>query len=124
MDVIVVKHSGHIRLDAKEPLNLPLTLRSGQTFRWKANNGFWEGILHGTEIYLAQKGDIIEYETFGDTLEESDLIQYLGLNHSIVDIYQNLASENEIIPLLEKYRGLRILKQDPWDNQEVQAPST
>jgi N-glycosylase/DNA lyase len=113
--VIVVKHSGHIRLDPKEPLNIPLTLQSGQTFRWTNNNGFWEGVLHGTEIHLAQKGDTIKYETFGETLEESELIQYLGLNHSIVDIYQNLALEKEITPLLKKYRGLRILKQEPWE---------
>jgi N-glycosylase/DNA lyase len=115
VEVIVVKHSGHIRLDVKEPLNIPLTLQSGQTFRWKSINGFWEGILQGTEIYLAQKGDIIEYETFGETFEESDLIEYLGLNHSIVDINQDLALEKEIIPLIKKYRGLRILKQEPWE---------
>ncbi|MHA2407247.1 MAG: DNA glycosylase [Candidatus Ranarchaeia archaeon] len=110
-----MKHRGHIHLETKEPLNVPLTLQSGQTFRWKSRNGFWEGIIHRTEIHLTQMGDTIEYETFGDFLDDSVLLDYLGLNHSIAEIYRNLSREKEIKSLLRKYRGLRILKQDPWE---------
>ena len=40
----------HVAVD--QPLDLPLTLESGQAFRWHNHNGVWSGFIEGHLLTL------------------------------------------------------------------------
>ena len=42
-------------IDTEEPLNLDITLSSGQTFRWeKEGSDWWKGFIKGNRVFIRQ----------------------------------------------------------------------
>lgn len=91
------------------PLNLDLTLPSGQAFRWRKKNNLWHGYINNTPCTLSCENDILYYKNSC----EQDIINYFQLNTDLNIIYKELTeSDKNIEPLIEKYYGLRILRQN------------
>jgi N-glycosylase/DNA lyase len=102
---------GIIRLGDDQPLNLSLTLSCGQAFRWEERDGWWEGIVGGRVWKLVQDGERIVYD--GPTAR--DLCHYLALDEDLPGILSSIDRDQVIHRSIEACRGLRILRQDPWE---------
>ncbi|MCE2456638.1 MAG: hypothetical protein J4G14_02315 [Dehalococcoidia bacterium] len=104
------------------PFDLAMTMECGQAFRWKQVStpelgDHFEGVIFGNLVRAKQEGSKILFasepnhpSTFRPILED-----YLGLNHDLDAIYSELSRDSVLAPLIEKYPGLRILRQDPWE---------
>ena len=108
-------------IDSEEPLNLDITLSSGQTFRWeKEDSDWWKGFIKGNRVFLRQKNKnnaSLRLECkLSPLVEQKYLIEnYFNLNKKYEDIYSLFKSDPTLNLAAMKYRGLRLLSQDPWE---------
>jgi len=105
-------------IDLIQPINLKATLLSGQAFRWKHQSAWFHGVIGNTQIKLRELSNLkIEFYCEPDT--ESNfinlLLDYLGFNYDINQIYASLSKDKSVEESINKYRGMRILRQDPWE---------
>lgn len=95
--------------------DLAATLGCGQAFRWKPVGDSWEGVVCGRWVRLRQNGGSISAECATDQPGWAWLEEHLQLH---VDLSEVLASFPDDIPLrsaVAACRGLRLLKQEPWE---------
>ncbi|MDP2767765.1 MAG: DNA glycosylase [Candidatus Methanoperedens sp.] len=91
--------------------NLDYTLSCGQVFRWEKND-WWTGVVNGAVIRAKQEGS----ELIIDSLHDKKLIRdYFRLDDDMEEIYASINRDGKIASLLQKYRGLRLIRQDPWE---------
>ena len=106
---------------SEEPLNLDITLSSGQTFRWeKEDSDWWRGFIKGNRVFIRQKNKnsaslLLECK-LSPLVEQKYLIEnYFNLNKKYEDIYAIFKSDPILKAAATRYRGLRLLSQDPWE---------
>ena len=95
--------------------DLSATLGCGQCFRWKQEGDAWVGIVGGHWVRLRAHDDLIQAETASPVKDWNWLETYLQIG---IDLDAVLASFPDDEPLrLAKIscRGLRLLRQDPWE---------
>lgn len=102
------------------PFSLQYTLESGQSFRWKKycfNESLcYEGVVADNIIYLSQDLNSIRIESSGNSkLIKNHIINYLKLDEDINRVYKNISKDIYINSAINKYRGMRLLRQDPWE---------
>jgi len=102
---------GTIRLRDDQPLDLGLTLSCGQAFRWDERDGWWEGVVGDRLWRLRQEGNRILY----DGPNTRDLTRYLALDEDLPAIISSFDRDPVIHGAIGACRGLRILRQDPWE---------
>ena len=107
-------------IDLHGPLNLGATLLSGQTFRWSpedGDDGWFRGIVFRNEIRLRQETGCIEFTcTPGPRERVAQIIQdYLRFDDDLTEIYSLLETDDRVKSSIDRYRGMRILRQDPWE---------
>ena len=100
-----------------QPLDLETTLNSGQPFPWREDNGWFSGVVRGCFIKIRQHPDeTIEFRTDQpDDVAQRLLHSYFRLDDDIAAIYADISRDPNIAQLVKQYRGLRILRQDPWE---------
>ena len=89
----------------------------------RLGDGWYSGVLKQHLMHLRQTPDGIEYRAGGPDREIADvdlddqLRRYFRLDtDDIESIYVDLAGrDSQIGPLLERYRGVRLLRQEPWE---------
>ena len=106
--------------DDSQPLNLQISLRMGQAFRWKATgDGWFSGVVQGQYIRVRQPSPgVLEFrgQPGPDAAIAAILKTYLRLDEDIAAIYADLSNrDGKIAELIAKYPGLRILRQEPWE---------
>lgn len=99
-----------------QPLDLDLTMSCGQAFRWrKRRDGTWSGVVRDKLVEL----DIRDGTLYWRTSPHSDqaLVEdYLRLNDDVDAIYAVLSDmDDHLASLIDRFRGLRILRQDPTE---------
>lgn len=109
-----------LEYDASQPLDLAISLRMGQAFRWQTDgNGCFSGVVHGQFIQIRKVRDgLLEFRGQpGTDAEIARILKcYLRLDDDITAIYADLANHGpKIGGLVKKYPGLRILRQEPWE---------
>lgn len=109
-----------LKFDARQPLNLGISLLMGQAFRWeKAGDGWFSGVVQGQFIRVHQPSPgVLEFrgQPGPEDAIASILKTYLRLDEDIAKIYDCLSARDpKIKELVGKYRGLRILRQEPWE---------
>jgi len=95
--------------------DLALTLASGQAFRWRRCGDAWAGVVGSRWVRLRQEPDGIRAETAAPGGDWQWLRHYLQLD---VDLEKILASFPDDPPMrdsLAACRGLRLLRQEPWE---------
>ncbi len=91
--------------------NLDLTLSCGQVFRWEKKE-WWTGVVDRDFIKARQEND----ELVIDSEIDKKIIQnYFRLDDDIKEIYSEINKDEFINSLIQKYRGLRLVRQDPWE---------
>ena len=106
-----------INFTVDQPLDLAVTLDGGQAFRWRLRDGWRYGVLQDTPVALRQDGPRVEMRTSSTSPErmEAALRDYLRLDDDLEDIYSLIDTDARMHEAIAAYRGLRILRQDPWE---------
>ena len=100
-----------IRLNPSCPFNLDFTLCCGQAFRWNNQDEWWYGVV-GEEVFkIRQIGDVLEFENTGVDFVKN----YFGLYDNLPKILSQINRDKHIKRAIEAFKGLRILRQDPWE---------
>ncbi|MEM2947193.1 MAG: DNA glycosylase [Candidatus Bathyarchaeia archaeon] len=100
-----------IVLEPSQPFNLDLTLCCGQAFRWEKFGEWWYGTIKNKPLKVRQTGNVIEFENANSNLVKT----YFGLSDDLSLILSKITKDRHIGEAVKTLRGLRILRQDPWE---------
>ena len=101
----------------RQPLDIENTLFSGQAFRWRRRNGWYEGVLFGTIVLVREATGGIEFVTARhdtDTVS-ARLRDYCSLDMDLNAVYSALSHDPLLRQRIDQYRGMRVLRQSPWE---------
>ncbi len=105
-----------IRLDpVHTPFNLNHTLNCGQTFRWEKHGEWWHGIVAEGFIQMRQADEALQFQTLPDNIDENFLRNYFRLEDDLPGIYSRIMKDRHVQEAVERFRGLRLVRQDPWE---------
>jgi N-glycosylase/DNA lyase len=100
-----------IQLSSSRPFNLEFTLCCGQAFRWDKHDEWWYGVIRGKVCKIRQEREVLEFENVNTRLVED----YFRLHDDLPRIYSHIKKDKNIEGAICKFRGLRILRQEPWE---------
>ena len=112
----------HLKID--QPFCLKTSLTMGQAFRWRPLGDHWySGVLGQRHVHVRRTQAGIEYRAAGpegeivDAELNDDLRRYFRLDTDDIEgVYADLEGrDSRIGPLLASYRGVRVLRQEPWE---------
>jgi len=94
--------------------NLDYTLDCGQVFRWEKEGDWWTGVVRDNVIRLSQE------ENNGRLLIDSKLppeffVHYFRFDDDLSSIYESINRDLLIDRAINRYKGLRLIRQDPWE---------
>jgi N-glycosylase/DNA lyase len=95
--------------------DLAATLDSGQTFRWRLNDGAWTGVIGGRQVRLRQTGDSIVAETAAPAVGWDWLEHYLQTGTDLAAILKTFPADPPMQAAVRACLGLRLLRQEPWE---------
>ena len=100
-----------------QPFDLESTLFSGQVFRWRKQEDWYEGVIFGQILRVREEKDGIAFETTDDEADvsASRLRDYFSLDNELEDVYSTLSRDKTLQVAIDRYRGMRVLRQDPWE---------
>jgi N-glycosylase/DNA lyase len=102
-------------LPPDEPLNLEHTFRCGQIFRWHLYGDTWYGPYGQGSLAVRPAPGGVEVRARGARVTAAEAQRFLGLDTSLHDVYRRLEPDAWVRKAMEALRGLRILRQDPWE---------
>ncbi|KAI5786452.1 8-oxoguanine DNA glycosylase [Peziza echinospora] len=104
-------------------LSLPTVLRCGQSFRWKNVDDEWSCALYGRIISLKQDSTDLHYRAIYPNSEPATddtaevLRDYFNLSVDLTKLYELWSERDPVFKKkAPKFTGVRILRQDPWEN--------
>ena len=95
--------------------NLGMTLDSGQAFRWRQKDGWWLGIVGQRWVRLRGDEFSITAETVEAVASWEWLENYLQLQVDIRNVLRSFPDDEPMRTAISACRGLRLLRQDPWE---------
>jgi len=100
-----------VELSSSVPFNLDLTLCCGQAFRWNKEGEWWYGIVKDKPFKIRQIECILEFQN----VDENFVEQYFGLSDDLPRIFEKISRDKHIEMAINKFGGLRLLRQDTWE---------
>lgn len=109
-----------MQLIIEQPFDLAESLESGQAHRWrKLGDGWYSGVLGRRLIHIRQNPAGAEYRVAGwggrPGATNALLHSYFRLDDDIHAIYADICRDRRVAEMVERYPGLRILRQEPWE---------
>lgn len=100
-----------------QPFHLESTLFSGQVFRWRKRETWYEGVVCGRIVRLREAEGGLVFNADADDHDEmaSHLKDYFSLDVDLHEVYSALSRDEGLKEALDRYRGMRVLRQDPWE---------
>jgi N-glycosylase/DNA lyase len=95
--------------------DLAATLDSGQAFRWQPGNDSWVGVIGQRWVRLTQRRDGIRAETTGPVADWQWLRDYLQTETDLAVVLKTFPDDAPLRDAVAACRGLRVLRQDPWE---------
>ncbi|HWD21268.1 MAG TPA: DNA glycosylase [Verrucomicrobiae bacterium] len=95
--------------------DLAATLACGQAFRWREENGAWDGVVEGRWVRLRQTPDGIAAETARDVADWNWLETYLQTRFDLAAALATFPTDAPMTTAAHACRGLRLLRQEPWE---------
>lgn len=95
--------------------DLAETLSSGQAFRWRLRDGAWEGVVAGRWVRLSSNGAAIHARAAVAVSEWHWLREFLQLDVNLASVLQTFPDDEPMRAAVDACRGLRLLRQDPWE---------
>jgi N-glycosylase/DNA lyase len=92
--------------------DLDVSLCCGQVFRWKKQGMWWYGVSEDKIFKIRQlSSSCLEFE--GVTLDF--VTAFFGLNDNLAEIEQTINKDSYISEALKQFKGLRLIRQNPWE---------
>ena len=111
-----------MQLAINQPFDLAGSLESGQAHRWKKlGDGWYSGVLGSHLVHIRQQDGGVEYAVANASGGSDDadlstaLCSYFRLDDPIDAIYADICTDRRVASMVERYPGLRILRQEPWE---------
>src|SRR5205823_3635075 len=115
--------------------DLATTLTSGQAFRWRLRDGWWEGVIGTHWVRLRAGAGVIrgvgsEGDCSNSNLERPAIIlaetaepvsdwrwlsSYLQVDQDLAQVLASFPDDEPMRAAVAACRGLRLLRQDPWE---------
>jgi N-glycosylase/DNA lyase len=95
--------------------DLAATLTSGQAFRWRYQEHNWVGVIGTHWVRLRSDAFSIVGETAEPVSDWTWLTDYLQINLDLSQVVQTFPEDAPMRAALAACRGLRLLRQDPWE---------
>jgi N-glycosylase/DNA lyase len=95
--------------------SLDVTFTSGQAFRWKKVDSAWTGVVGNQWVRLRQEPGAIIANTAIDVTDWDWLVTYLQLATDWSAIVNTFPADEAMARATQECRGLRLLKQYPWE---------
>ncbi len=95
--------------------DLDATLSSGQAFRWEKHSTAWVGVVASKWVRLRLEPSTIIAETVEPVKDWSWLIDYLQLEVDLPALLSTFPDDEPMRNAVKACRGLRLLRQDPWE---------
>lgn len=102
-------------LIAVEDYALAMTLNSGQSFIWQERDGAWEGVIGTRWVRLTQRPAGILAEAVGPVNNWNFLTHYLQSDINLAPVLASFPTDAAMQRSVAFCRGLRLLRQDPWE---------
>ncbi len=104
-------------LKAKGPFDLALTLENGQAFRWQPGGDGYYGVVGRNIWKVRQAPRGLELSSGPDPVSVTAPLarRYFRLDDDLTALYSRLRTDPWVRLTLRKYRGLRLVRQDPWE---------
>jgi N-glycosylase/DNA lyase len=100
---------------AARDYDLESTLNSGQSFRWNKHGCGWAGVTAGRWVHLEYCADGIIAKTAVPQNDWSWLANYLQTQVNLHAIIATFPDDQTLQDSIRDCRGMRLLKQDPWE---------
>ena len=123
-----------VRFDAGQPVDLEASLLGGQAHRWKREGEWYSGVLRGSFVlirlsprhsYLSPRhsreggNPSPEIEFLSNSPDPQGMIakirDHLRLDDNLTAIQAEIAEDPNVAAQVERYPGLRVLRQEPWE---------
>jgi N-glycosylase/DNA lyase len=95
--------------------DLAATFTSGQAFRWRRCGEGWVGVIGNRWVRLQADGFTIVAETAEPVADWAWLAEYLQLPLDLGAVFGTFPDDEPIRAAVAACRGLRLLRQDPWE---------
>jgi len=95
--------------------DLAATLDSGQAFRWQPGRGSWTGVIGQYPVRLTGTRSGIRAETAGPVTDWRWLRDYLQTEADLDAALRTFPDDEPMRQAVAACRGLRLLRQDPWE---------
>ncbi len=106
--------------------DLSATLNSGQAFRWRLREGWWEGVIGLRWVRLRAETDlqtsgpggrpsVIRAETAEPVKDWRWLEDYLQIRLDLAHVLGTFPGDPPMRSAVAACRGLRLVRQDPWE---------
>jgi len=95
--------------------DLAQTLDSGQVFRWKRTGNDWSGVVGARWVRLESQPGRIIAETSEAVTDWSWLTHFLQTECDLAAVHATFPDDEPMRAAFGACRGLRLLRQDPWE---------
>lgn len=95
--------------------DLAATLDSGQTFRWQREGESWQGVLGRHVLRLTQRDNGIFARAAAPVEDWDFLREFLQSEVGLDDVLKTFPDDEPMRAAVSSCRGLRLLRQDPWE---------
>lgn len=96
------------------PLELDHTLGCGQAFRWRTEGGWHRGTVGEVALKVRRVGEGLEYFS-SPAVEPCFVSSYFRLDDDLDAILCEIDRHRHMSEAIRRYRGLRLLRQEPWE---------
>lgn len=95
--------------------DLASTLECGQAFRWTRSGAGWEGVVEGRWVRVEPAKDGLVAWTCSDPGDWGWLKRHLALEEDFAAVLASFPSDPPMTAAVAACRGLRLLRQEPWE---------
>jgi len=95
--------------------DLAATLTCGQAFRWQWRDPVWVGVIGGRWVRLEAGAGRLRAETAEPVPDWDWLAHYLQLATDLREVVRTFPDDEPMRAAVAACRGLRLLRQDPWE---------
>jgi N-glycosylase/DNA lyase len=95
--------------------DLAATLDSGQAFRWQRVENFWHGVIGKHFVQLTQTADGMHAHAAAPVADWNFLREFLQSDVNLAAILKTFPDDEPMRAAVTACRGLRLLRQDPWE---------
>ncbi len=95
--------------------HLAATLTSGQAFGWRFHAGAWEGVIGSRWVRLRQAEEGLLAATAAPAADWGWLVDYLQTDVDLNAVLLSFPADEPMRASIAACRGLRLLRQDPWE---------